>query len=284
MPLVFDATLKDLAEAGPADFLAAVAGPCALPVQLLNVDLSVITTSTDLVFGVGDPREEVVHVECQASAKEKLGRQVLVRNALLHDKYEVPVHSIVLLLRPEAQHGHLTGAIRYASRTTRSRMGFEYEVVRLWEQPPEPFLHGPPTVPLAPLCRLPEGVSLEDGMSALIRRAVERILTDVAPDRIRKFLTATYVLSGLRIGRHLVQRAFEEAGAMEESDTYMELIERGQLKEAKRIVLRAGQKRFGPPPEGARAAVEGTTDIEWLERLNDRILDVSSWRELLESP
>jgi hypothetical protein len=46
-------------------------------------------------------------------------------------------------------------------------------------------------------------------------------------------------------------------------------------------VLRQGTKRFGPPPADRRAAIKALTDLERLEALTDRLLDVESWDELL---
>jgi hypothetical protein len=80
----FDATLKDMAVVDPAQFLTEVDRPPALPVRLLNVDLSTVTTATDIVLGLGDPLREVVHVDAQASADADKHRDVLVYNALLH--------------------------------------------------------------------------------------------------------------------------------------------------------------------------------------------------------
>ena len=61
MPLPFDATLKDLAQVSPRGLLAAFDTAPALPVSLLNIDLSTVTTNADLVFGLGQPLQEIVH-------------------------------------------------------------------------------------------------------------------------------------------------------------------------------------------------------------------------------
>lgn len=73
-----------MARVNPRQFLAGLTTGIDDPVVLLNVDPSTVTTNTDLVFGVGDPLREVIYVECQASASERLHRDVLARNALLH--------------------------------------------------------------------------------------------------------------------------------------------------------------------------------------------------------
>src|SRR4051794_31479736 len=119
MPLRFDATLKDLAGIHPGQFLTEMDGPTSLPVRLLNVDLSTITTATDIAFGLGDPLAEVVHLDAQAGPDADKHRKVLAYNALLHRLYRVPVHSILLLLRKQAQHSTQTGNIHYAARPGR---------------------------------------------------------------------------------------------------------------------------------------------------------------------
>jgi hypothetical protein len=71
---------------------------------------------------------------------------------------------------------------------------------------------------------------------------------------------------------------------MHESDTYLAILDEGELKHARKVVLRLGQKKFGPARDDVVTAVKGIEDLERLERLQDRILDVSSWQELLQVP
>ena len=51
MATTFDATLKDMARESPGGFLSAFDRPPSLPVRLLNVDLSTVTTLADLYAG-----------------------------------------------------------------------------------------------------------------------------------------------------------------------------------------------------------------------------------------
>jgi hypothetical protein len=69
MALTFDATLKDMGRASPLDFLAAFDRPAAGPVRLLNVDLSTVTASADLLLGLGDPLEEIIHLDFQTESR-----------------------------------------------------------------------------------------------------------------------------------------------------------------------------------------------------------------------
>jgi hypothetical protein len=164
MPLPFDATLKDLTQEGPRDFLTTFDAPPSLPVQVLNVDLSTVTSSTDCVFGLGNPLQEVVHIDFQSGPSATKHRDVLVYNSLLYRLYGVPVHSIVLLLRPEARHPNLDGTVEYAARPGRGKMDFDYEVIPLWKYPVDDLLNsGLATLPLAVLGQLPANVPEEEG-------------------------------------------------------------------------------------------------------------------------
>ena len=52
----------------PLGFLAAFDRPPTAPVKVLNVDLSTVTAAADLVLGLGDPLEEILQLDFQASA------------------------------------------------------------------------------------------------------------------------------------------------------------------------------------------------------------------------
>jgi hypothetical protein len=57
-------------------------------------------------------------------------------------------------------------------------------------------------------------------------------------------------------------------------------LDEGMVHEARKLVLRQGQARFGPPDEPTRKAIEALEELEPL----DRLLSVSSWAELLAEP
>ena len=74
-------------------------------------------------------------------------------------EYHVPVHSIVLLLRPQAAHSNLNGAVNYATRSRRGNMEFSYELVLCGNGLRKSLLAGPlGTSPLAMLGALPQEV------------------------------------------------------------------------------------------------------------------------------
>ncbi len=60
MSMTFDATLKDMGRESPQAFLTLFDQPPAMPVRPLNIDLSTVTASADLILGLGDPLAEIV--------------------------------------------------------------------------------------------------------------------------------------------------------------------------------------------------------------------------------
>ena len=68
---------------------------------------------------------------------------------------------------------------------------------------------------------------------------------------------------------------------MKESTTYQAILRAGKLEEAKRILLRLGRKRFGPPKAAVKSNIESIADLVRLEHLSDRILAAKNWDELI---
>ncbi len=283
-----DALRRDLEGFAPADVLTTFDRPPAGKVTLLNVDLSTVTTAADLVVGLGDPLTEIVHLDFQSSAAAWKHLDTLVYNALLHRHHRVPVHSIVILLRPEAAHSNLGGSVSYSARPGRGSMDFSYEVVRLWERPAEELLAGAlGTAPLAMLGALPAGVPLPDALGAVAQRLIERLERETTPERTRKMLTSAFVLTGMRVRRDVAQQVFRGVRAMRESDTYLAIMDEGKVEEAKQLILSLGRTRFGPPDEAHTTRLNAITeDLDRLRRIVVRILDpaASTWQDFLDTP
>jgi hypothetical protein len=285
MAMTFDATLKDMGRESPLGFLAAFDRPPALPVKLLNVDLSTVTALADLVLGLGDPLVEIVQLDFQSSAAAWKHADVMAYHTLLFAHYHVPVHTIIVLLRQEAAHSNMNGVIRYAPRPGRGSMEFSYEAVRLWERPAEELLRADLGVaPLAMLGRLPENLSLEDGLTVIAQRLTERIIQEAPSDRTRKLLTDAYLLTGLRLRRDAAARIFRGVRAMHESDTYLAILEEGEERATRENLLIFGEERLGTPDESIKAQLSNITDLARLKRMVRRAAKATSWQEILETP
>ncbi len=285
MPKPYDATMKDLGADYPADFLATFDRATTEHTRPLNVDLSTITTAADLVFGLGKPLREIVHVDFQAAADRDKAADVLVYNSLLYRQYRVPVHSILVLLRPQAAHSEVTGSIADAARPERGKMDFGFEIVPLWKRSAEALVTGPlGAAPLAMLGALPEGADLIQGLTGIAQRLIERLERGTEPRQKKLLLTAAFVLTGLRLKRDQAQQVFAGVHAMRESDTFLAILDEGREIQARRDIRRLAQRKLGEPDEATVTRLEGITDIERLERIHDRAADASSWKDLLDTP
>ena len=76
------------------------------------------------------------------------------------------------------------------------------------------------------------------------------------------------------------------------SSTYQKILEEGRaevraegrVEEARRFLRRQGTRRFGKPDAHIEAALDAIADLERLEQLSDRVLEVTAWEELLAQP
>lgn len=285
MPLPFDATLKDMTRRYPHDFEVALglAGP--QPATVLNVDLSVVSAATDVVLGYGDPLEKLVDLNYQAGHDRDLPRRALMYNTLLHYHHEVPVHTLIVLLRPEADDTALTGRLRYTGKERRGKMDFTYEVERLWRWPVQRLLTGGlGTLPLAVLARVASRGNLEQGLTRVVRQIDERLQHEAAPEEAALLMSDAYILTGLRVPRETSARLFQGVRSMRESSTYQAILEEGRIEGVHRMLLRLGQQKLGRPTEAEAQILAGITDEAHLDRLVDAILTASSWQELLAVP
>ena len=81
----------------------------------------------------------------------------------------------------------------------------------------------------------------------------------------------------MRYEKDFVASLFQGVPDMEESSTYQLIMERGE----KRTLLRLGRKKFGEPDSATLSRIESLTDADRLHALTERLLDVTSWEELL---
>jgi predicted transposase YdaD len=280
----FDATTKELIETRPEDWLAYL-GFQGVAVEIVNADLSTVTAAADKVLRVRELAPWLVHLELQAGRDPELPDRHLQYNVLLKRRHRLPVRSVVVLLRPEADRSELTGVIEHWLPDGERYLEFRYRVVRVWEKPVETVLAGGlGTLPLAPLADVTQAT-----LPAVIRRMEERIRIEATPAQAGVLWTAVLVLMGLRYSEAVITQLLQGVRGMKESVTYQAILkegreegrEEGRVEEARALLLRLGNKRFGPPSEPARATLEAISAVDRLELLSERLLDVESWEELL---
>jgi predicted transposase YdaD len=277
----FDATLKEMAERRPRPWMSLLVGRPVPDVQVINADLSTIIAEADKLFRIGGPRPWIIHTEFEASYKADAPLKGLRYSVLARNRHGLPVQTIFVLLRPEADGPAMTGTLEDELPDGTKYLQFRYNVVRVWELPVEPLLTGDlATLPLAPISRVSE-----EELPAVLRRIDERIEREASRDEAAVLWMATSMLLGLTHPKESLKTFLQGIGHMKESAMYElileEGLEKGKIEEARQVVRRLGERRLGPMSPAIQARIEAISDLGRLHSLQDRVLEVSSWDELM---
>jgi hypothetical protein len=289
-----DVSTKELVWDDPAGWLERYAiEPCG-PVEVIDSDITTLTASADKVLRVGGPEPYLVDLEPHSYHDTSLTRTLWFRQVALDYRHDLPVLTVLILLCKEANSPSLTGSYERTLPDGWPTNRYNYRVVRLWQEDPEPYLTAPVNlVPLAPLTNVPQS---EDAMRGLVRRMAERINAEPQP-RAAKLWTATCLLMGLRFSEELAFQLLEGVQTMRQSTTYQAILregwqegrqegrQEGKIEGEQKLLIRQGTKRFGAPDAATLAAIEAIQDIDRLEAIGERILDpnIQDWNDLLQT-
>jgi hypothetical protein len=288
----YDATVRKLIEMGPPDWPAFLGFPVRDPgrVKAIDSNLSTVTAESDKVLWVGDPEPWIIHIEFQAGRDVGLVDRIHMYSTLLHSHHKVPVRTVLILLRPAADGLELTGLLEKKHHDGEVYDSFRYHVVRVWQQPVDLLLASGLTVlPLAPVSDVKE-----EQVPEVLMAISDRLKQEASLEEAATLWTAIRVLMGLRYPEEKIDSIIKGVPTMlfgirgiEESSVYQGILKKGEAKgavdEARKNLLRIGNKRLGPPDEQISGRIAEITELERLDVLLDRILDVSSWDELLAS-
>jgi predicted transposase YdaD len=281
----FDATLKLLIQEYPADWLRLLGLPAAR-VDLLDADLSTITSEADKVLRVQESSPWLLHLELQSGNDPTIGQRLLRYNVLLRARHDLPVHSAVVLLRTAANHPAITGELEWGLPGRGSYLTFRYQVHRVWEMSVEAILAGGiGTIPLAPLTAVDQAALPE------VVRWMKGRLPGQSAD-VASLWSASYILAGLEYPPEFVQSLFAGVRAMKESSTYQAILEEGRVEGrvegraegARDMLISFGTDKLGPPDAEALAALRAISEVGRLQELVHKLWKVSSWKELLAPP
>lgn len=276
----FDATLNQLIDdhaAGWARFLCERLGLPFGPVEVLDTDLST-TLQADKVFRLGGDRPALLHLELETGGRLGIPRDLLRYNVLLGHQHELPVHSVIILLRRQGNPSDLTGQLDLLGRDGRPYLQFRYGVVRLWAEPFEPLRSG--ELGLVPLALLTDEAA--ENLPGAFQLVEERIQREPPQSEVVIGLrSAAYFLLGLRYDEGTIENLYRSATMLEESTTYQATIRKGEIRAHQRDLLRIGGRRFGPAKPEIENALRAIVDCERLDRMVGRVLDVATWEELL---
>jgi predicted transposase YdaD len=174
----FDATAKAMFEASPVDW-AILVGSSARNVIVIDADVSTVTAATDKVLLVRDAPRRILHIDFQAGPDASVPERTHCYNPLLEMRHGLPVKSVVMLLRPQANLSTITGLYEVSlpedeqeEEEEEPYVRFRYQVIRVWELSAASLLAGGlGTLPLAPISNVTQA-ELPD----VIDRLKERLL------------------------------------------------------------------------------------------------------------
>jgi hypothetical protein len=86
------------------------------------------------------------------------------------------------------------------------------------------------------------------------------------------------------VRRDAAVRIFRGVRAMQESDTYLMILDEGQEKGIRQVILVLGEDRFGPADESVKARLNDITDLNRLMRIARQTPKAASWQEILGTP
>ncbi len=285
MAKAFDITLNTLIDAHVEDwaaYLTARAGLPTGPVSVLDTDLST-SLQADRLFRVDGPVPFALHLELVSSGRLGLPEGLLRYNVAAFGITHLPIHSAIVLLRPKANATDLTGTLELTGADGHPYLTFRYTVVRVWQESVASLLAAGPG--LAPLAILTNEAAAD--LDSAFERFRDRLQQPDVPRSVAEVLYgSTFVLSGLRYDGDRIANLYRRLSMiLEESSTYQWILEKGLAKgeanEARKLILRLGTKRFGPPSPAVGAALQAATDRERLERLAERTLDAVDWDDLI---
>jgi hypothetical protein len=71
---------------------------------------------------------------------------------------------------------------------------------------------------------------------------------------------------------------------MQESDTYLAILEEGEIIGTRQSIRVIGEELFGRPEESFESYLNTITDLARLKRMVRRAATAKSWQEILDTP
>jgi hypothetical protein len=285
----FDVTLKHLLDKYPLDWLRLLGIEVSGPVESIDADLATVSAAADKVFRLPKPLNRLTHLERQSSYKGDLPDRLHLGNTVLHLRHGLPVQSVAVLLRREADGPAMTGVLQKRYAPGRKYLDFRYDVLRVWKLSFESILAaGLGTLPLAPLTD-----DAKPKLPSIIRKMERRLASESQSQDDASIWTATYVLMGLRYSTQIAHELLRGVRTMDDSVTYQEIVSKGlarglakgraegRLEAAREMLLKLGAKRLGRPDKKTTKQIGAIDQFDQLEQLTERLFDAKSWKELL---
>jgi predicted transposase/invertase (TIGR01784 family) len=266
---MFDPTCKFLAESFPADFATWLLGEPITLTKLSPTELSLEPIRADsLILLHSDGL--ILHIEFQTEPDPTMPFRMADYRLRLHRRFpDKEIRQIVIYLNP-------TGSeLVYQTVFEIPGMRAEFEVIRIWEQPTQPFLESTGLLPLAVLTK-----TLDKAQT--LRQVATRVEA-ISEQRVQSNIAASAgILAGLILNRDFINQVLRRE-IMQQSVIYQEwkeefLQEGEQLGEA-RLILRLLTRRIGDLTPEIRSQIQ-SLPLAQLEDLGEALLDFREGADL----
>src|SRR6185437_4686465 len=226
----FDATLNALIDEHLTDWANFLAARCGIPpgpAGALDTDLST-TLQADRLFRIDGPVPAAIHLELESSGRLGIPDELLRYNVSARAVVGLPVHSVLVLLRPKATATDLTGQLDVLGADGAAYLTFRYRVVRIWQESLEALLSAGPGI--APLGLLTNEAATN--LPAAFERFQEVLRKDALPDNVeRGLISSTFVLCGLRYQAAQIEALYRDLSmTLEDSTTYQLILNKGEAR------------------------------------------------------
>jgi predicted transposase/invertase (TIGR01784 family) len=263
---MFDPTCKFLAENFPADFATWLLGepialtklsPTELSLEPIRADSLILLSSVDII----------VHLEFQTEPDPIMAFRMADYYLRIFRRFpNKKIIQIIIYLTPT--NSDLVHQTVFETEVMRH----QFQVIRLWEQPTQPFLEATGLLPLAVLTQTPDKAQTLRQVAAKIEAIPEK--------RIQSNIAASAgILAGLKLERDFINQVLRK-DIMQQSVIYQEWIEEGALKGEQSLVLRLLTRRVGEMRPELRNKVQSLS-LTQLEALGEALLDFSQPADLV---
>ncbi len=220
--------------------------------------------------------DRILHLEFQVKVPQNKPMPLRMLNywVRLYWQHNLPITQVLIWLKETKNPAVLETEFQLES----VRCGFQ--VVRMWEQPPEALLQTPALLPMAVLCQA-------ENPTGLLSQVANEVAKIEQPEEREEIITSTQLLAGLRFNPDLIRNLFQ-GGLMRESTVFQEILQEGRvlgrgegrIEGELAMIYRQLPRRIGTvAPELQQRLLQ--LSASQLEDLGEALLDFSTPEDLI---
>jgi len=267
----YDNLCKYLAEKYPDRFASWLLGREITGTKVFKTELSLEPVRADSVTFLR-LADRILHLEFQVKVPQSKPMPLRMLNywVRLYWQHNLPITQVLIWLKETNNPAVLETKFELES----VRCGFQ--VVRMWEQPPEALLQNRALLPLAVLCQ-------SENPTGLLNQVASEVAKIEQPEEREELISSTQLLAGLRFKANLVNNLFQ-GGLMRESTVFQKILQEGrdegQIEGVLATIYRQLPRRIGTvAPELQQRLLQ--LSVFQLEDLSVALLDFEEPEDLI---